>query len=125
MSEFPAVRPRRLRSSPAWRRLVRETRVSPAQLILPLFVREGATEALPIGSMPGVVQHSRDSLKQAVTEAAELGLGFDAMNSNTFSDAPGQPLSYKFGSLSHTDPAVRARRAQDEGVDHQIEVDPA
>lgn len=42
-------------------------------------------------------------------KAAELGLGFDAMNSNTFSDAPGQPLSYKFGSLSHTDAAVRAQ----------------
>ena len=47
-------------------------------------------------------------------KAADLGLGFDAINSNTFADAPGQPLSYKFGSLSHTDPAVRAagRRAQ-------------
>jgi L-rhamnose isomerase/sugar isomerase len=45
-----------------------------------------------------------------------LGLGFDAMNSNTFSDAPGQPLSYKFGSLSHTDPAVRAQ-----AVAHNLE----
>jgi len=41
--------------------------------------------------------------------AAALGLGFDAMNSNTFQDQPGQPLSYKFGSLTHTDPAVRAQ----------------
>lgn len=49
-------------------------------------------------------------------KAAELGLGFDAMNSNTFSDAPGQPLSYKFGSLSHTDPAVRAQ-----AVAHNLE----
>ncbi len=43
---------------------------------------------------------------------AELGLGFDAMNSNTFQDAPGQPLSYKFGSLSHTDAAVRAQAVE-------------
>src|SRR6185503_8076070 len=41
--------------------------------------------------------------------AAGLGLGFDAMNSNTFQDQPGQPLSYKYGSLTHTDPAVRAQ----------------
>jgi porphobilinogen synthase len=57
------------------RRLVSETRLHPAQLILPMFVREHATEALPISSMPGVVQHSLDSLRAAVTEAAELGLG--------------------------------------------------
>lgn len=49
-------------------------------------------------------------------KAAELGLGFDAMNSNTFSDAPGQRLSYKFGSLSHTDPEVRAQ-----AVEHNLE----
>jgi L-rhamnose isomerase/sugar isomerase len=49
-------------------------------------------------------------------KAAELGLGFDAMNSNTFQDSPGQKLSYKFGSLSHTDPAVRAQ-----AVEHNIE----
>jgi L-rhamnose isomerase/sugar isomerase len=44
--------------------------------------------------------------------AAALGLGFDAMNSNTFQDQAGQPLSYKFGSLTHTDPAVRAQAVQ-------------
>ncbi len=49
-------------------------------------------------------------------KAAELSLGFDAMNSNTFSDAPGQPLSYKYGSLSHTDAAVRAQ-----AVEHNLE----
>ncbi|MFO1143433.1 MAG: L-rhamnose catabolism isomerase [Amaricoccus sp.] len=49
-------------------------------------------------------------------KAEELGLGFDAMNSNTFSDAPGQALSYKFGSLSHTDPAVRAQ-----AIKHNLE----
>jgi len=72
---FPASRPRRLRRTSSLRRLVRETTVAPGQLVLPLFVREGASEPRPIGSMPGVVQHTRSSLLKAVTEAAELGLG--------------------------------------------------
>ena len=69
------IRPRRLRATPAMRRLVAETRVHPAELILPLFVLEGASEPQPISSMPGVVQHSLDSLKRAIAEAAEVGLG--------------------------------------------------
>ena len=72
---FPAVRPRRLRRTAAWRGLVAETAWSPRQLILPMFVREDATEPRPIASMPGVVQHSRDSAKRAVTQAAAAGLG--------------------------------------------------
>ncbi|QNE37729.1 porphobilinogen synthase [Leifsonia shinshuensis] len=71
----PVVRPRRLRQSPALRRLTAETRLHPAELILPLFVREGAAELQPIGSMPGVAQHSIDSLKRAAVEAAEAGVG--------------------------------------------------
>lgn len=72
---FPTDRPRRLRSSPAMRRLVAETSVEPRQLVLPMFVGEGLTEPRPISSMPGVVQHSRDSARKAVAEAASLGLG--------------------------------------------------
>ena len=72
---LPVVRPRRLRATPALRRLVAETTVRPQQLVLPVFVREGALEPTPISSMPGVVQHTRESLKSAVVEAAELGLG--------------------------------------------------
>ncbi|MCL3837767.1 porphobilinogen synthase [Aeromicrobium duanguangcaii] len=68
-------RPRRLRSSAAMRRLVRETRLAPSQLVLPMFVAEGASEPRPITSMPGVVQHSRESAKKAYAEAVELGLG--------------------------------------------------
>ena len=68
-------RPRRLRATPAMRRLVAETRVHPAELILPMFVREGTSEALPISSMPGVVQHSLDSFKRSLNEAASLGVG--------------------------------------------------
>ncbi len=72
---FPEVRPRRLRRTPALRRLVAETSFEPRQLVLPVFVREGADEPTPIASMPGVVQHSRDSMRKAVAEAADLGLG--------------------------------------------------
>lgn len=71
----PVVRPRRLRQSPALRRLTAETRLHPAELILPLFVREGASGPQPIASMPGVAQHSLDSLKRAAVEAAEAGVG--------------------------------------------------
>jgi porphobilinogen synthase len=74
-AEFPVVRPRRLRSTPAIRRLVAETRLHPAELILPAFVREGIAEPKPITSMPGVVQHTRDTLRRAAVEAAEAGLG--------------------------------------------------
>ncbi|WP_210650815.1 porphobilinogen synthase [Nocardioides sp. SYSU D00065] len=73
--ETPLIRPRRLRRTPALRRMVAETHVVPSSLVLPVFVREGLSEPRPISSMPGVVQHSRDSLKRAAAEAAELGLG--------------------------------------------------
>ena len=72
---YPEIRPRRLRRSPALRRLVEETRVAPAELVLPLFVREGLTEPRAISSLPGVVQHSRDSLRKAAHEAVRAGVG--------------------------------------------------
>ncbi|WP_270254971.1 porphobilinogen synthase [Kocuria marina] len=68
-------RPRRLRSTPAMRRFAAETRVTPSELILPVFVKEGLDEPQPLASMPGVMQHSMDSLKRAAAEAVELGLG--------------------------------------------------
>ncbi|MBO2451480.1 porphobilinogen synthase [Actinomadura barringtoniae] len=75
MSSFPVARPRRLRRTPALRRMVAETRISPAELVLPMFVKEGIAEANPVSSMPGVYQHTRDSLRKAVHEAAEAGVG--------------------------------------------------
>ncbi len=57
------------------RRLVAETTIEPRQLILPMFIREGAREPLAISSMPGVYQHTRDTARKAVAEAAQLGLG--------------------------------------------------
>src|SRR5699024_4973339 len=75
MANFPAQRPRRLRRTPAMRRLVAETRLHPADLILPVFVREGLTQPEPISSMPGVFQHTEQSLLEAADDAALLGLG--------------------------------------------------
>ena len=72
---FPQQRPRRTRQSPALRRLVRETRLAPEQLILPVFVREGIAEPRAIESMPGVVQHTLDSLRAAAVGAASAGVG--------------------------------------------------
>ena len=72
---FPADRPRRLRSSRAMRRLVAETSLDPRQLVLPMFVAEGADEPTPISSMPGVVQHTRDSARDVYARAAEAGIG--------------------------------------------------
>ena len=72
---YPEVRPRRLRRTPALRRLVEETRPAPAELVLPVFVKEGLTEPRPIASLPGVVQHSRESLRKAAHEAVGAGVG--------------------------------------------------
>ena len=68
-------RPRRLRATPGMRRLVAETRLHPADLVLPLFVKEGLSEPVPIASMPGQVQHSEESLLEAVRAARDAGLG--------------------------------------------------
>ncbi|MEV6318810.1 porphobilinogen synthase [Streptomyces sp. NPDC051776] len=72
---FPGARPRRLRTTPAMRRMVAETRLHPAELILPAFVREGISEPVPISTMPGVVQHTRNTLRKAAAEAVQSGVG--------------------------------------------------
>src|SRR5580692_1691566 len=72
---FPAVRPRRLRRTAALRRLVAQTSLRPADLMLPLFVKEGIDEPQPVPSMPGVMQHTRDSLRKAAVEAVGAGVG--------------------------------------------------
>jgi porphobilinogen synthase len=66
---------RRLRRTPALRRLVAETRLSVDDLVAPLFVREGIDTPAPIASLPGVVQHTRESLRKEVRELADLGVG--------------------------------------------------
>jgi porphobilinogen synthase len=72
---FPIVRPRRLRRTPAIRRLVAQTRLHAADLVLPMFVKESLTEPAPLNSMPGVLQHTRDSLKAAAVAAVSAGVG--------------------------------------------------
>ncbi|HJR24811.1 MAG TPA: porphobilinogen synthase [Acidimicrobiales bacterium] len=74
MPGFPQRRLRRLRRTPALRRLVAEARLSVDDLIAPLFVREGISEPQPIASLPGVVQHTRESLRKEVAELAALGV---------------------------------------------------
>lgn len=74
-SGFPTTRLRRLRYHPAVRSLIRETRLSPASLILPLFARPGKGVRQPIGSMPGHAQLSIDLIAEEAREAAKLGLG--------------------------------------------------
>ena len=71
---FPASRPRRLRRTAALRRLVAETRLSVDDLVAPLFVREGIDEPQPVASLPGVVQHTRSSLRAEVSTLRDLGV---------------------------------------------------
>ncbi len=75
VAQFPIARPRRLRRTAALRRLVAETRLHPADLVLPMFVKESLTEPAPLSSMPGVLQHTRDSLKAAAAQAVSVGVG--------------------------------------------------
>jgi len=71
---FPQRRLRRLRRTPALRRMVAETRLGVDDLLAPLFVREGIDDPQPIPSLPGVVQHTRESLRKEVVELAALGI---------------------------------------------------
>ena len=72
---FPVSRPRRLRRSAALRRLVAPVSVRPENLVLPMFVKEGIAQPQPVPSMPGVVQHSRESLRKAAADAVDAGVG--------------------------------------------------
>lgn len=74
MSNFPHRRPRRLRQNPAMRELVAETQLSPRDFILPMFFADGIDAPREISSMPGVYQHTEESLVQAVREAYEAGV---------------------------------------------------
>ena len=73
-ASFPERRPRRLRRTPAIRRLVAENRLGVDDLVAPLFVREGVDEPQPIASMPGVVQHTRESLRTEVAALRDVGV---------------------------------------------------
>ncbi|MBI0377603.1 porphobilinogen synthase [Streptomyces albiflaviniger] len=113
---FPGTRPRRLRTTPAMRRMVAETRLHPAELILPAFVREGVTEPVPLQSMPGVVQHSRDTLRKAAAEAVAAGLGgimLFGVPEESKKDAVGTPGTDPDGILQVAIRDVRAEVGDD------------
>jgi len=74
-ASFPVARPRRLRRTAALRRLTAQVAVQPGDLVLPLFVKEGISEPQPVSSMPGVLQHTRDSLRKAAVDATAAGVG--------------------------------------------------
>ena len=106
---IPTIRPRRLRATPALRGLTAETRLHPRDLVLPMFVREGLSEPLPIGSMPGVVQHTIDSLRGAVSEAAAAGVGGVMLfGIPAERDAQGSAADDPHGILNVATAAVRA-----------------
>jgi porphobilinogen synthase len=75
LPSFPQVRPRRLRRTPALRRSLAESRIDPAALVLPLFVKEGLDAPAPVASMPGVLQHTVASAVELARRAASVGVG--------------------------------------------------
>ncbi len=102
------IRPRRLRSTPVMRAMVREHRVHPGQLILPAFVAEGLREPRPISSMPGVVQHTLDTIRRTAADAAEAGLaGIMLFGVPEVKDAEGSCALDPHGILSEAISAVR------------------
>ena len=106
---IPTIRPRRLRSTPAMRALVRETHVDPAKLIWPVFVRDDIDEPREIDAMPGQYQHTIDSLRRAAAEAAEAGVGaIDLFGVPARRDAIGSQAWAEDGVLNRGLAAVRA-----------------
>ena len=106
---IPTIRPRRLRSTPAMRALVRETHVDPAKLIWPVFVRDDIDEPREIAAMPGQYQHTIDSLHRAAAEAAEAGVGaIDLFGVPARRDAIGSQAWAEDGILNRGLAAVRA-----------------
>ena len=71
----PFERPRRLRTTPAMRKMVRETRVHPSQLVLPAFIRDGIDSPVEISSMPGQYQHTEKSLRELARRCVDAGIG--------------------------------------------------
>ena len=106
---IPTIRPRRLRSTPAMRALVRETHIDPAKLIWPVFVRDDIDEPREIAAMPGQYQHTIDSLRRAAAEAAEVGVGaIDLFGVPAHRDAIGSQAWAEDGILNRGLAAVRA-----------------
>jgi porphobilinogen synthase len=97
----PVIRPRRLRQNAAVRTLVAETRLHPRDFILPVFVKEGATSPVPISTMPGVVQHTLDSLVEEARACVAAGVGgFMVFGVPTTKDAVGSGADDPDGILN-------------------------
>jgi porphobilinogen synthase len=129
VQRFLQTRPRRLRATAALRRLVTDVYVDPSDLVLPMFVREGIAEPAEIASMPGVVQHTLESLRKAAVEAVEAGVGGlmlfgvperkDAQGSGA--DDPAGILNMALRTLRHElgdDTVLMADLCLDEFTDH-------
>jgi porphobilinogen synthase len=113
---FPARRLRRLRRTPALRRLVAETRLGVDDVVAPLFVREGIDSPQPIVSLPGVYQHTRESLRKEVRELAELGVpGVILFGVPTSKDAVGSQAFAEDGIVQ-----VALRDLRDEVGDRMV-----
>ncbi|MFI7276384.1 porphobilinogen synthase [Streptomyces sp. NPDC049879] len=113
---YPRTRPRRLRTTPAMRRMVAQHRLDAADLILPAFVREGISEPVAISSMPGVSQHTLDSLRKAAAEAVEAGVGgimLFGVPEDAKKDAVGTPGTDPDGILQRGLRAVREEVGDD------------
>lgn len=113
---FPTDRPRRLRTTPALRRLVAETSLEPRHLVLPMFVADGLDEPRAISSMPGVVQHTLDSLRKAAVEAVSAGVGglmLFGVPKSSDKDATGSGASDPDGILNRGLRALRAEFGDD------------
>jgi len=111
-----ARRPRRLRTTPAIRRLVAETRVHPAQLLLPVFVADGLSQPSPIASMPGVMQHTLDSVRAEAAAAVAAGIGgivLFGVPEHDEKDATGSAGYAADGILNRAIAAVRAEVGED------------
>lgn len=112
----PTRRPRRLRSSPAMRELVSETSLRPADLILPMFIADGIDEPREISSMPGVHQHTLDSLRRAAHEALEAGVrcvDLFGVPRDEDKDAEGTPSCTVDGVLNRALAALRQEFGDD------------
>jgi len=108
------IRPRRLRTWPVMRAMVAETTLQPRQLVLPLFVAEGLREPRPISSMPGVVQHTMDTVRKAAVQAADAGLaGVMLFGVPETKDAVGSQALDPDGILNAAIAAVRSEVGDD------------
>ena len=107
-------RPRRLRTSPVMRAMVAETTLEPRRLVLPAFVAQGLAEPRPISSMPGVVQHTLDTLRRAAVDAAQAGLaGVMLFGVPEHKDARGSGALDPDGILTRAITAVRSEVGDD------------